>query len=194
MESGKWGLRAGTQNMWMKVRQQTMNEVSSGLIFLEASQSLKALTITGYIWNKFYQIIALVYLICYFPFAWLWCAALGYDANSTCKERKGNSPPDTEWSIFPAVKSSKSMPRLRSSFCLEELSILFYIVLRVLLQDYVHCVPLPLTEKEKQCFVTMTYPVIFPKWWAHPNYSKGILIFYQWRLVAQFPVSFLKIQ
>lgn len=30
--------------------------------------------------------------------------------------------------IFPTVKSSKSMPRLRSSFCLEELSMLFYVV------------------------------------------------------------------
>jgi len=55
------------------------------------------------------------------------------------------------------------MPRLRSYFCLEELSILFYAVHRVLLQDYIHCVPVPLTQKEKQCFVTMTYPVIFPK-------------------------------
>lgn len=116
---------AALRKMWIKVRRQTTNEVSLGLIFLEASQCLMALTITGNIWNKFCQIIALVYLIHYFPFTWLWCAAFGYDANSTCKRRRGNNPPDTIWDIFPTVTSSKSTPRFRSSFWLKGLSVLF---------------------------------------------------------------------
>lgn len=190
----KWGWRARTQNIWMKMLQQMMNGVSSGLILLKASQSLKALTVTAYIWNKFCQIIALFSLICYFPFAWIWRAALGYDVNSTCKERKGKSHLDTERDAFPTVKSSKSMPILSSTFSLEGLSIFFLCFAQSSAIGLSSLCSSALTEEEKQCFVTMTYPVIFPKWWAHPDYSKGILIFYQWRLVAQFPVSFLKIQ
>jgi len=110
-ELRKWGWRAGTEAVWIDTRRQTVNKVSLGLIFLETSQSLKSLTITGNIWNKFCHIVALVYLIHYFPSAWLWCAALGYDAYSTWKGRRGNSPPDTRWDIFPAGTSSKSTPR-----------------------------------------------------------------------------------
>lgn len=96
----KWGWRAGTEKMWINTRRLTMNKVCSGLIFLEVSQSLKSLTITGNIWNKFCHIVALVYLIHYFPFAWIWCAALGYNTYSTWKGRRGNSPPDTDGIYF----------------------------------------------------------------------------------------------
>lgn len=104
------------QKMWMKVGPQTMNE---GWRFRLSQVTSEISSVRSLHQFTSYVIFLLL-------------AALGYDANSTCSEWKGNCPPDGDCGIFLTVKWRKSKPRLRSSCCPEEPSVLFYIVHRTM--------------------------------------------------------------